>query len=154
MNTFIGSVKLICNKCDGNDRIKWDEYFASMALLASSRSPCERLHVGCVIVKDNRVLSIGYNGFFSGAPHISIIRDGHEQATIHAEQNAIAHAAKQGISLNDSIAYITHFPCVNCFKILISAGIKKVYYIDDYRNDPTNIELSQLSKVSIEKLEI
>ncbi len=65
MNTFIGSVKLICNKCDGNDRIKWDEYFASMALLASSRSPCERLHVGCVIVKDNRVLSMGYNGFFS-----------------------------------------------------------------------------------------
>ena len=97
---------------------------------------------------------MGYNGFFSGSPHISIIRDGHEQATIHAEQNAIAHAAKQGISLNDSIAYITHFPCVNCFKILISAGIKKVYYIDDYRNDPTNIELSQLSKVSIEKLEI
>tara|TARA_Y100000389_G_C17403542_1_gene486754 strand:+ start:569 stop:1033 length:465 start_codon:yes stop_codon:yes gene_type:complete len=153
MKDFINSIKLICNKCDNtNERIKWDEYFASMALLAASRSPCERLHVGCVIVKDNRVLSMGYNGFFSGSPHISIIRDGHELATIHAEQNAIAHAAKQGISLKGAVAYITHYPCVNCFKILVAAGIEKVYYIDDYKNDPVNLNLSNVSNVTIEKI--
>lgn len=149
---MINSIKLVCNKCNDKQRIGWHEYFASMSLIASSRSPCERLHVGCVLVKDNRVLSMGYNGFFSGAPHTSIVHDGHEIATIHAEQNAVSYAAKEGISLKGAIAYITHFPCVNCFKILISAGIEKVYYIDDYKNDPINNELSKLSNVDIEKI--
>jgi len=153
MKDFINSIKLVCKTCnENNERIKWNDYFSSIALIASSRSPCERLHVGCVIVKDNRVLSMGYNGFFSGAPHESIIFNGHEQATIHAEQNAITHAAKQGISLNDSIAYITHYPCVNCFKSLISAGIKTVYYIEDYHNDPINNMLSKVSNVIIKKI--
>ena len=116
--------------------IDWDTYFASLCLLISSRSSCHRLHVGCVLVNDKRILSTGYNGFLPGAPHTSIVRDNHEQATVHAEQNAISHAAKNGIQLQGATAYITHYPCINCCKILISSGIKKIYYLKDYKNDP------------------
>lgn len=116
--------------------IDWDTYFASLCLLISSRSPCHRLHVGCVLVNNKRVLSTGYNGFLPGAKHESVVRDNHEQATVHAEQNAISYAAKNGICLNNATAYITHYPCINCCKILISSGIKHIFYLKDYKNDP------------------
>jgi len=106
------------------------------AELASVRSPCERLKVGCVLVKNNRLISMGYNGFLSGSEHKSIIRDNHEQATIHAEINAITDAAKRGVSIDGAEAYITHYPCLNCFKALASSGVKKIYYKVDYKNNP------------------
>ena len=63
------------------ERIAWDDYFISIAFLISSRSSCHRLHVGCVIVKNTRIISVGYNGFLPGAPHNSRVIDGHEQST-------------------------------------------------------------------------
>ena len=123
------------------ERISWDDYFMKAATLASIRSPCERLKVGCVLVKNNRLISMGYNGFLAGTDHRSIIRWGHEQATIHAEINAITDAAKRGVSIDDSVAYITHYPCLNCFKALASSGVKKIYYQVDYKNDPILEEL-------------
>ena len=131
--------KIIGTLSKFENRLEWDEYFMSLAFLASCRSPCNRLHVGCVIVKDNRVISTGYNGFISGAPHESIVRDGHEQATVHAEQNAIADAAKRGVSIDESTIYITHYPCINCCKMICSSGIKKVIFHSDYKND-NNVE--------------
>jgi dCMP deaminase len=118
------------------ERISWNDYFMKAATLASVRSPCDRLKVGCVIVKNNRLISMGYNGFLAGTEHKSIVRWGHEQATIHAEINAITDAAKRGVSIDDTVAYITHYPCINCFKALASSGIKKIYYQVDYKNDP------------------
>ena len=123
------------------ERISWDDYFMKAATLASIRSPCERLKVGCVLVKNNRLISMGYNGFLAGTDHRSIIRWGHEQATIHAEINAITDAAKRGVSIDDAVAYITHYPCINCFKALASSGVKKIYYQVDYENDPILEEL-------------
>ena len=123
------------------DRITWQDYFMKVATLASIRSPCERLKVGCVLVKNNRLISMGYNGFLAGTEHRSIIRYGHEQATIHAEINAITDAAKRGVSIDGAEAYITHYPCLNCFKALASSGIKKIYYEIDYNNDPMLGEL-------------
>jgi dCMP deaminase len=79
---------------------------------------------------------MGYNGFLSGSEHKSIIRDNHEQATIHAEINAITDAAKRGVSIDGAEAYITHYPCLNCFKALASSGVKKIYYKVDYKNNP------------------
>ena len=122
-------------------RLSWDDYFMETAELASVRSPCERLQVGCVIVKDNRLISMGYNGFLAGTEHRSIVRDGHEQATIHAEMNAVTDAAKRGVSIDGSVAYITHYPCINCYKALASSGVQKIYYRNDYRNDPVINEL-------------
>jgi len=117
------------------NRPDWDTYFKEIVQVTSKRSPCDRLKVGCLIVKDNRIISQGYNGFLPGCPHKSIVRDDHEQATIHAEQNALCDCAKRGVSCNDATAYITHYPCLICTRLLIASGICEIKYIDDYRND-------------------
>jgi dCMP deaminase len=132
------------------NKLNWDEYFISTALLISSRSSCDRLKVGCVIVKDNRIISSGYNGHLRGEEHISIIKDNHEQATIHAECNAIADCANRGVSCKDSIIYVTHHPCINCFKVITAAGIKHIKYLNDYKNDDIIYKLS--NNIKIEKL--
>ena len=116
-------------------RPTWDEYYKAISVATKKRSPCERLKVGCVLVKDNRIVSQGYNGFLPSAPHTSIIRDNHEQATVHAEQNAIADCAKRGVSCKGCTAYITHYPCIICTRIMLASGIKEIKYIDDYKND-------------------
>lgn len=134
-------------------RPSWDEYFITLATLASKRSSCERLQVGCIIVKDNRVISTGYNGHIKGAPHKSKVVDGHEQMTIHAEANAIADSASRGIEIKNSIAYITHYPCINCTKLLIASGINKIIYKSDYKINEICKELFELAKIQVEKIE-
>ena len=94
------------------ERPSWNEYFKEIVLATAKRSPCERLKVGCLLVRENRIIAQGYNGFLPDCPHDSIIRDEHEQATVHAEQNAICDCAKRGVSCNEAIAYITHYPCL------------------------------------------
>lgn len=137
-------------------RPSWDEYFMATAFLISTRSACERLNVGCVIVsagdRQNRIIAAGYNGFLPGAPHMSHVREGHELATVHAEQNAIADAARRGVSVEAAIAYNTHFPCIHCAKILAAAGIKTIKYHTDYNNDPLVLELLRESRVEVFKL--
>lgn len=144
--------KLINLTRENKERLDWDNYFMSIALLASQRSPCERLHVGSVIVKDNRLISMGYNGFISGAPHISRVQDGHEQSTIHSEINAISDCAKRGTSLENSKIYITHYPCINCFRSIAACGIREIIYLEDYNNNPIVQELANDSNISITKL--
>lgn len=137
-------------------RPSWDEYFMATAKLIASRSNCERLNVGCVIVTagrhKNRIVAAGYNGFLPGAPHESRVRAGHEQATVHAEQNAIADAARRGSSVEGCIAYVTHYPCINCAKILASAGIAEVRYHEDYHNDPLAEQLLAGAGIRVTKL--
>jgi len=116
-------------------RPSWDDYFKEIVLVTKKRSACERLQVGCLLVKDNRIISAGYNGFLPGCPHTSIVRNNHEQATIHAEQNALADCAKRGASCLGATAYITHYPCIICCRLLLAAEIKEIKYIDDYKND-------------------
>ena len=135
-----------------DERLKWNEYFMGLAILAKQRSACSRLKVGCVIVKDNRIVCMGYNGFLPGAPHCSRIRDNHEQSTVHAEVNAVSDAASRGVSLKGSTAYITHYPCLNCFKTLVSAHVNKIYYHTDYKNDELVGELSLENGVRLIKL--
>jgi dCMP deaminase len=134
------------------DRLEWDEYFMSIALLASCRSPCQRLHVGSVIVKNNRLISMGYNGYIPGAPHISRVQDNHEQSIIHSEINAITDCAKRGVSLEGAKIYITHYPCLNCFKSIASCGIKEVFYLDDYNNNSIVEELANDSNIIVKKI--
>lgn len=148
MNFINNLTKLINNN---KTRLSWDAYFMSTALLISSRSSCERLNVGCVLVKDNRIISSGYNGFLPGAPHNSIVVDNHEQATVHAEMNAIADCSKRGVITVNSTAYITHYPCINCCKILIAGGITKIIYMNDYKNNPIVSKLLKESNIDIIK---
>lgn len=133
-------------------RLSWEEYFAAITILISNRSPSERLKVGCVIVRDKRVISSGYNGYPAGTPHESIMRDGHEINTIHAEQNAIADAARRGTSIEGAKMFVSHFPCIHCTKFAISSGVKEIYYLDDYRNDDIVELLCKNSSVSLCKL--
>ena len=141
------------------DRKSWKEYFMEITDLVASRSTCDRAWVGCLLVNDdNRIISSGYNGSVSGNPHCDDVghtmRDGHCIATIHAEINALLYCAKEGISVNNSTAYVTHFPCLNCTKALIQAGIKKIYYKNDYRVDGYAVTLLKGNNVAFEKLEI
>jgi dCMP deaminase len=134
------------------ERLNWDEYFMSIALLASQRSPCQRLHVGSVIVKNNRLISMGYNGYIPGAPHISRVKDDHEQSIIHSEINAIADCAKRGTSLENAKIFVTHYPCLNCFRSIAACEIKEVVYLEDYKNDSIVQQLASDSGITIRKL--
>jgi dCMP deaminase len=133
-------------------RISWDEYFSKIVVATSERSPCERLQVGCLLVNDNRIVSQGYNGFLPGCPHESIVRDNHEQATLHAEQNALMDCAKRGVSCDGCTAYITHYPCIICTRLLLAGGIKKIKYIKDYKNDDLVKKFTDQCNVCAEKL--
>ena len=134
------------------ERISWDEYFSKIVITTSERSPCERLQVGCLLVKDNRIVSQGYNGFLPGCPHESIVRDNHEQATLHAEQNALMDCAKRGVSCDKCTAYITHYPCIICTRLLLAGGIKKIKYVNDYKNDELVKKFTDQCNVCVEKL--
>lgn len=133
------------------NRPGWNDYFMLLAKLAATRSTCFSRPVGCVIARDKRLLATGYNGAVPGTWHCI---DRHEcywrqeknhvegvdprelSRAVHAEINAIAYAARAGISLEGASAYCTLSPCVNCFKSLIVAGIKHVYFehIYDFNN--------------------
>ena len=122
-----------------NTRPAWDDYFLGLVDHIASRATCDRGKSGCIIVKDKRILCTGYVGSPSGLPHCDevghllkkvIDEDGairqHCTRTIHAEQNAICQAAKNGIALNGTILYCTMEPCRVCAMLIISCGIKKV----------------------------
>ena len=118
----------------------------------ATRSACDRLHVGCLLVKDNRIVSQGYNGFLPGCPHTSIVRNNHEQATLHAEQNALMDCAKRGVSCLGATAYITHYPCIICCRLLLAAGIGEIKYIADYKNDELVPYFAKQCNVAVKKI--
>ncbi|MFZ4801237.1 MAG: deoxycytidylate deaminase [Chlorobium sp.] len=147
-------------------RLGWHEYFMGVAHLISGRATCTRGHIGAVIVRDNNILSTGYNGAPSGLPHChdsgsacriykSIHPDGTVEEncvnTIHAEINAIAQAAKHGVSISDSDIYITASPCIHCLKVLINVGIKTIYYASPYKMEHI-AELVTLSAIRLEQV--
>lgn len=154
MEAYLPSIVELVSSWKG--RPSWDEYFMATSFLMASRSACNRLHVGCVIVSGgehkNRIIAAGYNGFLPGIPHRSHVRDGHELATVHAEQNAISDAARRGISVQGATVYCTHFPCINCAKVLVSSGIKSIKYHLDYNNDQLVSILLEEAGIPVVKL--
>lgn len=138
-------------------RQPWPEYFMELAEKLATRSTCDRASVGAVIVNsDNRIVSTGYNGSVANNPHCDDIghtlRDGHCIATIHAEINAITYCAREGVALKGTTLYVTHFPCLNCTKSIIAAGITKVVYKNDYKVDEYALELFKLNNVEVTKV--
>ena len=124
------------------EEIKWHKRYLEIAKQVSTWSKDPSRKIGAVLIGEKgQIISQGYNGFLPGLPHHSIIINEHEIATIHAEQNAIIDCAKRGVSCNESVAYITHYPCLNCAKLLYASGIKTIYYINDYKNDENIIKL-------------
>lgn len=138
-------------------RKSWDTYFMQITEIVASRSTCDRAFVGCVLVnKDHRIVSTGYNGSVAGNPHCDDVghtmRDGHCIATIHAEMNALLYCAKEGIPTKDTICYVTHFPCLNCTKALIQAGIREVVYKNAYRVDDYAVSLFEKNNITLRQL--
>jgi len=128
-------------------RPPWDEYFLEVAGVVSKRSTCLRRQVGAVIVKEKNILATGYNGSPAKLPHCEVtgcrreelgVKSGerHELCRgLHAEQNAIIQAALHGVSLKDSILYVTNEPCIICAKMIINAGIKEVVTAGNYPDE-------------------
>lgn len=124
--------------------------------LLSFRSTCTRLAVGATIVRDKRIIAGGYNGSIAGGAHCidegCYVVDNHCVRTIHAEMNAILQCAKFGVPTEGAEIYVTHFPCLQCSKSIIQAGIKAVYYAEDYKNDEYAQELFKQAGVKVEKV--
>lgn len=122
------------NTQENNERISRVDLYLGMASLISKRSTCFKKQVGCVIIKENRIISSGYNGVLSKEdPKNGLDEDGMTH-TVHAEANAIAFAAKHGIALNQSIIYCTLSPCEKCSELIIQSGITEVIYQEEYRD--------------------
>src|SRR5690625_6041716 len=114
-------------------RISWDKYIITQIHLLSLRSTCTRLMVGATIVRENRIIAGGYNGSVSGSVHCidegCYVMDGHCVRTVHAEMNALLQCAKFGVPTEGAEVYVTHFPCLQCSKALIQAGISRIDYV-------------------------
>ncbi len=138
------------------NRPSWHEYFMMLAKLVSARSTCNSRKIGAVIVRDNRILTTGYNGAVHGAPHcidkgpdFCLRRSiGAHDAdkynyciSSHAEVNAIDQAARFGISLEGAVLYCTLEPCNWCFKQLIQAGIREIYFEESYDSQNKQFDL-------------
>lgn len=120
-------------------RVSWEQYFMNIAREVSTRATCDRKRVGAVIVRGRTILSTGYNGSLRGLPHCDEVghemENGHCVRTVHAEANAIVQAARHGIRVEGAEIYITASPCYNCFKLIVNAGIVKIYYGEFYRDE-------------------
>jgi len=147
-----------------SDRPSWDQYFLTITRQVAERSTCNRAKVGAVIVRDKNILATGYNGSPAGLPHChdvgclvyrSTTPSGEVEEncfrTIHAEINAIAQAAKNGASIQGADIYITHTPCIHCFKVLINTGIKRIFYEKPYKLH-TLEELLKYSDVTLQQV--
>lgn len=147
-------------------RLSREEYYMNIAVQTSLRSTCIRRKVGAIIVKDDRILSTGYNGAPSGLPNCCddckrCYRSAHNIPSgqmldmcyaVHAEQNAIMNALKTGEDLKGAALYVNTYPCVTCFKLTVQAGIKDVFYIDEYENEFTK-QMAKEAGVNLVKLD-
>lgn len=150
-------------KITKHKRLSWDEYFLQMTELVGSRSTCDRGHAGTVVVKDKRILTTGHSGSPIGLPHCSEV--GHEMHTVthedgtksrhcirttHSETNAVANAARFGVSINGATMYSKMVPCYSCTKIVINAGIKRFVAAKDYHATKQSKAVFKKAKVKLE----
>lgn len=137
-------------------RPDWDTFYMDIAERTATRATCDRKHVGCVITVNKRIVAGGYNGSISGLEHCDDagheMVNGHCVRTIHAEANAVADAARRGVSLEHGTVYVTALPCWLCFKLLAQAGIRRIVYGEAYRYNDAEMQLvfSAAQKLHIE----
>ena len=143
---------------------KFKQTYMKTAKIFAELSHARRLHVGAIVVKDDRIISIGYNGMPAGwdnnCEYEVLVEEGEDYATelktrpevLHAESNAIAKLAKSNDSGLGADIFITHAPCIECAKLIYQSGINGVYYGENYRDD-SGIEFLKKSGVNIEKLD-
>lgn len=131
---------------------KFDKSYLEMARIWASNSYCQRRKVGALIVKDKMIISDGYNGTPSGFENVCEDENDRTKAyVLHAEANAITKVAKSGNSSDGATLYVTAAPCIECSKLIIQAGIKRVVYTDEYRLED-GINLLRRAGVEVEKV--
>ncbi len=161
-------------------RPNWDDVFMEITETLSKRSTCARLHTAAILVRDKRIISVGYNGVASGAKHcikhwidyysehwrgvysfeefikLDLFYDLHHEWSLnnemHGEQNAILYAGKTGISTDKTTMYTLYSPCINCAKVILTAGLQHVIYKNEYSRDLSGIEFLRVNNVKITKL--
>lgn len=149
-------------------RENWHDFYLELTKQIATRSTCIKRKVGAIIVSDKRILSTGYNGAPSRIEHCTEttclrknVNSGEQLdncVATHAEANAIANAARHGVSIKDASLYCTTKPCLPCYKLLINAGIKKIYYIEDYSTNDVykfllhTSNLTMISQAELKKL--
>lgn len=132
---------------------KFDDKYMQMAAIWASNSYCKRRQVGALIVKDRMIISDGYNGTPSGFENVCEDENGVTKPyVLHAEANAITKVAKSGNSSNGSTLYVTASPCLECSKLIIQAGIKRVVYKDEYRLTD-GVDLLRRAGIEVEKID-
>lgn len=147
-------------------RPSWDEYFMHLAQVATLRGNCLKRKVACVIIRDNRVISTGYNGTprgitncnEGGCPRCAELDESgknlEECLCAHAEENAIAQAAYHGVSVKGATLYTTYSPCLRCTKLIINSGIAEVVYNQAYSIEELPLRLLAEAKVTARKIEL
>lgn len=153
------------------DRISRDQMFSQICSVVAQRSTCLRSQVGALIVREGRIVSMGYNGPVSGMPACSkpddlqqvlIIAGALEPSgtecmgpactrSLHAETNAIAFAARAGVSVEGCTMYCSMSPCINCAKVIVNSGIKELKYLEEYR-DTSGLELLRKAGITVEQV--
>lgn len=129
-----------------SSRISRQEYYLKLAKIASERATCSKLKVGAVLVRQQRIVAVGYNGAPSGWTHCNHVfnsfegvkinkRDDHCKNALHAEMSVLLMCARFGIPTDGTVLYLTHFPCSECTKAIAQAGVKGVMYKEDYKNE-------------------
>ncbi|MBP3796126.1 MAG: dCMP deaminase family protein [Bacteroidales bacterium] len=132
---------------------KFDSRYLEMAAIWAKNSYCKRRQVGALIVKDRMIISDGYNGTPAGFENICEDENGVTKPyVLHAEANAISKVAKSGNSSEGSTLYVTASPCLECSKLIIQAGIKRVVYRDEYRLTD-GIDLLKRAGIEVEKID-
>lgn len=132
---------------------KFDQRYIEMAEIWARNSYCKRRQVGALIVKDRMIISDGYNGTPSGFENICEDENNVTKPyVLHAEANAISKVAQSGNSSNGSTLYVTASPCLECAKLIIQAGIKRVVYRDEYRLTD-GIDLLRRAGIEVEKID-
>lgn len=132
---------------------KFDRSYLEMARIWASNSYCRRRQVGALLVKDKMIISDGYNGTPSGFENVCEDENGKTKPyVLHAEANAITKVAKSGNSSEGATLYVTAAPCIECAKLIIQSGIKRVVYTDEYRLDD-GINLLRRAGIEVEKVD-
>lgn len=132
---------------------KFDDKYIKMAEIWAGNSYCKRRQVGALLVKDRMIISDGYNGTPSGFENNCEDENGVTKPyVLHAEANAITKVAKSGNSSQDATLYVTAAPCIECSKLIIQAGIKRVVYKDEYRL-MDGVELLRKAGIEVEKVD-
>jgi dCMP deaminase len=139
---------------EDNKKYLLDQRYLKMAAIWSLNSYCKRRKVGALLVKDKMIISDGYNGTPSGFENVC--EDENNQTkpyVLHAEANAITKVAKSGNSSDGATMYVTSSPCLECAKLIIQAGIKRVVYTENYRSED-GINLLKRAGIEIKNVEI